>query len=389
MTAGAAADGMRVICLITHNEPGGALNALFRLAEELARRGHRVDVWPLYGCEDEAPHIVPCSVVLPRSTPGLFGYARIIARLVQRLRATRPDAVVSFLPFANVAGQLAALMSGVPNRVASQRNPSGTYGRFMRVGDRIVGSIGVYTRNIANSDSVRSSFGGYPRSYVKRLLVVHNGLTWPPSGKARSAARAKFGLPIDDPVIVNVARMSRQKNQSLLLHVASRLPAVHLAIAGDGELRKALRDQAAHLNIEGRVHFLGLLDQASVADLLAAADLFVHPSRFEGHSNALLEAMNAGIPILASDIAPQVETLCGHAGEPAGRLLDADDEAGWTKAIESLLNDAGQRRRLAARARERAADFSIERMADGFERAIRCAARPPPDLQIEPRSAER
>jgi len=236
---------------------------------------------------------------------------------------------------------------------------------------------------------VRCSFGGYPRSYVKRVLVVHNGLTGPPSRETGSAARAKFGLPIDDPVIVNVARLSRQKNQSLLLRVVSRLPGVHLAIAGDGELRDALRDQAARLNIQGRVHFLGLLDQASVADLLAAADLFVHPSRFEGHSNALLEAMNAGTPILASDIAPQVETLCGPAGEPAGLLLDADDEPGWTKAIESLLNDAEQRRHFAARARERAADFSIEKMADGFERAIRCAARSAPDLQIEPRSVER
>ncbi len=389
MTPGAAAAGLRVICLITHNEPGGALNALFRLAAELARRGHRVQVWPLYGRVDEGTHVVPCSIVLPRSTPGLFGYARIVARLVRRLRATRPDAVVSFLPFANVAGQLAALMSGVPNRVASQRNPCGTYGRFIRAGDRIVGSIGIYTQNIANSDSVRSSFGGYPRSYVERLLVVHNGLTWPPSGKAKPAARAKFGLPVDDPVIVNVARLSRQKNQALLLRVMSRLPGVHLAIAGDGELRDVLREQAARLNVHGRVHFLGLLDQESAADLLAAADLFVHPSRFEGHSNALLEAMNAGTPILASDIASQVETLCGHAGEPAGLLLHADDEVGWVEAIKNLLDDAEQRRRFAARARERAADFSIERMADGFERAIRCTARSAPDLRIEPRSVER
>lgn len=378
MTVPVAGARLRLICLVTHTNSGGAQQALSRLSDELRRRGHAVDVWSLYGQPGGEGRIV-----LPQTAPGAFGYVRIIWRLARVLRSAGPDAVISFLPLANVAGQFAAWVAGVPRRVASQRNPFWTYQPIMQLCDRIAGSVGLYTRNVANSESVRDSFARYPSAYVRRLTVVHNGLAWCPSPLSRTAARAKFSLPIDEPVIVNIARLSEQKNQAFLLRVLRRLPRTHLAIAGDGELRDALRNETARLRIAERVHFLGLLDQRSIADLLAAADLFVQPSLFEGQSNALLEAMNAGVPVVASDIPPQVETLRGSSGEAVGRLLPVDDEAAWVRELGGLLRDPDLRGRLAARARERAADFTIERMADGFERAILRTSRPPFDLPGE------
>jgi glycosyltransferase involved in cell wall biosynthesis len=240
----------------------------------------------------------------------------------------------------------------------------------MQLGDRVAGSIGLYTRNVVNSESVRDSFAGYPNAYIRRLDVVYNGLAWRQSPLSKTSARAQFGLPLDSYLIVNVGRLSPQKNQSLLLRALQRLPQVHLAIAGDGDLDEALRREASLLSVAERVRFLGRLDQSSVADLLAAADLFVQPSLFEGQSNALLEAMNAGVPVVASDIPPQAETLRGDDGAPVGRLLPANDESAWAMEIGSLLSDPEQRERMAADARRRAGDFTIERMADGFERAI-------------------
>jgi len=322
-------------------------------------------------------------IVLPQPAPGAFGYVRIVWRLARALRSAGPDAVISFLPLASTAGQFAAWVAGVPRRVASQRNPHGTYQPLMQLCDRIAGSAGLYTRNVANSESVHESFADYPNAYLRRLTVVHNGLAWCPSSLSRTAARTKFALPTDGPVIVNIGRLSEQKNQSFLLRVLERLPEAHLAIAGDGELRDALRTEAARLGIAERVHFLGRLDQPSIADLLAAADLFAQPSLFEGQSNALLEAMNAGVPVVASDIPPQVETLRGSGGEAVGRLLPVDDESAWVRELGGLLRDPDLRERLAARATERAADFTIERMADGFERAILWTARPPLNLPGE------
>jgi glycosyltransferase involved in cell wall biosynthesis len=384
MTVPVAGAQLRLICLVTHTHSGGAQQALSRLSEELRRRGHMVEVWALYGRPCDDGHIAYSRIVLPQPAPGAFGYVRIVWRLARALRLAGPDAVISFLPLACTAGQFAACVAGVPSRVASQRNPHWTYQPFMQLCDRIAGSTGLYTRNVANSESVRESFAGYPSAYLRRLTVVHNGLSWRPSSLSRADARAKFLLPVDVPVIVNVARLSAQKNQSLLLRVLERLPHAHLAIAGDGELGDALRTEATRLGIAARVHFLGRLDQPAVADLLAAADLFAQPSLFEGQSNALLEAMNAGVPVVASDIPPQVETLRGDDGEPVGRLLPVDDATAWVREIGDLLHDPGLRRRLAARAGERAADFTIERMADGFERAILWTARPPFDLPSEP-----
>jgi glycosyltransferase involved in cell wall biosynthesis len=360
---------LRLVCLVTHNSPGGAQQALLRLSDALRSRGHAVQAWSLYG-EPVGDGAAVDRIVLAQSAPGVSGYARIMWGLARTLRRQRPDAVISFLPLANIAGQLAALVAGVPRRVASQRNPFWTYHPAMQLFDRFAGSIGVYTRIVANSESVRDSFAGYPNAYVRRLAVVYNGLAWRPSLRSRAGARAQLGLPPEPLLIVNVGRLSAQKNQALLLRAVQRLAQIHLAIAGDGELEEALRREAAQLNVAERVHFLGQLDPSSVADLLAAADLFVQPSLFEGQSNALLEAMNAGVPILASDIPPQAETLRGEDGAPVGRLLPVDDESAWAAEIASLLSNPERRARMAARASRRASDFTIDRMADGFERAI-------------------
>jgi glycosyltransferase involved in cell wall biosynthesis len=360
---------LRLVCLVTHNNPGGAQQALSRLSDGLCARGHAVQVWSLYG-EPRRDGPMVDRIVLARSAPGIAGYVRVVWRLARALRSHRPDAVISFLPLANIAGQFAAWIAGVPNRVASQRNPFWTYHWVMQLADRVAGSIGLYTRNVANSESVSDSFAGYPNAYVRRLAVVYNGLAWGPSPLSRNSARAQFGLPVHFPLIVNIGRLSPQKNQTLLLRAVQKLPQTHLAIAGDGELDEALRREAALLNVAERVHFLGRLEQSSVADLLAAADLFVQPSLFEGQSNALLEAMNAGVPIVASDIPPQAETLRGDNGAPVGRLLPIDDVGAWATEIGSLLGDPEQRERMAARARRRAGDFTIERMAEGFECAV-------------------
>jgi glycosyltransferase involved in cell wall biosynthesis len=94
--------------------------------------------------------------------------------------------------------------------------------------------------------------------------------------------------------------------------------------------------------------------------------------------------MNAGVPVVASDIPSQVETLRAGGGETVGRVLPVDDEAAWVREIGDLLRDPDRARRLATRANERAADFTIARMADGFERAILWSATPHSDLPAAP-----
>jgi glycosyltransferase involved in cell wall biosynthesis len=316
---------------------------------------------------------------LEEAQPGLAGYLRIFVRLLQQLKSVRPDAVITFLPLACTFGQTSAWLAGVRCRIASQRNPNWSYGRIMQSCDRLAGTLGIYTSNVANSRFVLDSFMSYPRSYRRRMAVVHNGIEWRPSTLDSEQARQKFKLPPQDPIIVTIGRLTEQKNQALLLDALLRLPTAHLAIAGDGELRQSLTDKARSLGVMDRTHFLGTLVPTDVPDLLRAADIFALPSRYEGQSNALLEAMNAGLPILASDIPPQAETLGGNGEQPAGWLLPLDNPASWAQVIEELIDDHNLRARMGKLARNRVSVYSLEGMGDGFEKVIHQALYPKVD----------
>jgi glycosyltransferase involved in cell wall biosynthesis len=156
----------------------------------------------------------------------------------------------------------------------------------------------------------------------------------------------------------------------MLLTVAARTPEVFLVLAGDGEDRRGLERHAQALGISERVVFLGRLPAGSVPELLDAADVFAQPSVYEGHSNALLEAMAAGLPILASDIPSQRETLTDDAGQLCGLLLPLDDSESWAKALQQLAKDPGARSKLGLAAADCSTAFTIERVAAAFEVAI-------------------
>ena len=359
-----------VVAIITHFDPGGAQHAIMSLSRELRSRGHSVELWGLYS--KAPPGIIPpdAKVLLNRSDTALRDYALIFYRLLKELRAVRPDAVVAFLPLACVMGLFGARLLGVRSRVASQRNPSWTYNRPMRILDKLVGSLGFYTSNVANSHSVKESFNSYPRPYRRLLTVVYNGVLSRPSVLQPMEARQKFGLPEKVTLIVTIGRLSEQKNQALLLDMLVRLSDVHLVLAGDGPLRERFEARANDLGLRSRTHFLGTVENEQVPDLLRATDIFALPSLYEGQSNALLEAMSAGLPILASDIPPQAELICGDHQAPAGRILPVNDPLAWARTVQELVENLELRNRLTASARARAAAFTFERMADGFEHAI-------------------
>ncbi len=169
-----------------------------------------------------------------------------------------------------------------------------------------------------------------------------------------------------------IGRLTSQKNYSLLIEAFTGVPEGLLIIAGEGPLRASLEAQVVASGLAGRVMFLGAIDRAAVRRLLRAADVFVQPSLFEGQSNAVLEAMHAALPIVASDIAEQRETLVDPGtGEAAGLLVPPDDAQAWTRALNDLHAHPQWRASLAAAASERVERrFGLNRMIDGFEAAL-------------------
>lgn len=364
---------MKVITVITQMEGGGAQNASIRMAQELRKRGHQAETCFLYvkrGVYSGYDHVKVMSPTAPR---GPLDYLRIFASFVGYVRSERPDAIIGFTYYANIFGAVAGLLAGVKLRVASQRNPSWTYPRAGRVLDRIVGSLGGYTGNIAVSRAVLDSFAAYPASYLKKMTVVHNGIPHREATLPRIEARKRYGLPLHDKLLVTTGRLSFQKNHEVLLRAIAGLPEVHLAIAGGGELEEELRRLRDALGMQERVSFVGELHPEEIPEFLSAGDLFVFPSRFEAFGFSVMEAALAGMPLLVSDIPALREILdrWEDGGGAAAIFLPAEEDGSWSEAVALLLEDQALRRSYCDAARERSRRFTLERMVDGYEALLR------------------
>jgi len=207
----------------------------------------------------------------------------------------------------------------------------------------------------------------------ERISVIHSAVEPPanPSGSAeRSAARARLGLT-DQATIGIVAALERRKGHDVLLRALVRLreavPRLRCLVCGDGSERASLERFAQELGIRGLVRFLG--EQRQVANVLAALDVFVQPSRYEGLGVAVLEAMAAGLPVVAARVGGIPETV--REGE-TGLLVAKEDPEALAAAITELLQDPARAARMGAEGRRRVlAEFSMEAMTDRYERLYR------------------
>lgn len=202
---------------------------------------------------------------------------------------------------------------------------------------------------------------GLPR---ERIQVIHNGIPIPEmAGVDRAKARLACGLDVEGLLVLAVGNLYAVKDHATLLRAAALLPGVHFAIAGRGEEEANLRALARELSIESRVHLLGLRDD--VDRLLAAADVFVQPSRSEGLPLAILEAMGHGLPVVATRVGGMAEAIV--EGE-TGRLVEPGQPEALADALRVLLEDADRRRRAGEAGRARAvSQFSVEGMALRYE----------------------
>ena len=364
-------DARRILILVSFVNLAGAQIAALRLARGLRDRGYDPRVVFLYEVSSIPKPDHPYEVLLAGAKPGVGGYAFLVGAVTRLVRQERPDVVLTFMPFASVLGQAAAVAAGVQRRVISHRVPVATVRPVWRLLDTVWAWSGIYTDVIAVSDGVRQGCRAYPARLRQRMAVVHNGLfDWQPSRLDREAARQLFGIADGALALVSVGRLAPQKNYALLLRVLQHIDNVILLIAGEGAEREALETLAHQLEVTGKLRFLGALSRDAVPNLLAAADVFVQSSTFEGQSNALLEALQAGVPIVANDVPEQRETIAEEDGATAGALVPLNDVDAWVAAIERLRKDTAAAcvaREVAAR---RAQLFRFDKMVSGFERVL-------------------
>jgi len=258
--------------------------------------------------------------------------------------------------YANIFALPAAALAGVPVRLGSRRelNPDKTPTQIalQRHAYRCAHAV------VANSCAAKTQLEreGVPQS---RIRVIPNGVT------AERFSPVTGVRPVR--TIVTVANLRPEKAHEILFEAAARLASSHpelsFVIAGDGPRASELRALADRLGIGRRVEFLGHVED--VPALLRRADAFVLPSRSEAFPNAAIEAMAAGLPVIASATGGLLD-LIDHGR--TGLLVPPGDPAALAGAIASLVADPARAARLGTAAREDAAErYSFGRMVRSFE----------------------
>jgi glycosyltransferase involved in cell wall biosynthesis len=258
-------------------------------------------------------------------------------------------------------GARAARAAGVPAIVQTQHQPwllrspakRPSFFHGLREVDRL----------IAVSQAQRRTYEriGVP---VERFCTVPNGIGARGAGPGRRAARQTLGLDLDQPVVMTVGRLAPMKGHRHLIEstpdLLARFPGLAVLIVGEGSLREQLAGQADALGVGGCVRLLGHRPDARM--LLDAADVFVLPSLHEGMPLVALEAMEAGLPVVATRVIGSEEVVV-H-GE-TGLLTRAGSAPALGGALAELLADPALRARLGRAGRRRYVDhFTRRRMAE-------------------------
>jgi glycosyltransferase involved in cell wall biosynthesis len=197
----------------------------------------------------------------------------------------------------------------------------------------------------------------------QKITVVHNGIPdFQTTPEARQSIRREWGLEPAHVAIGVASRLDPVKGLEYLVEafaiIAQKHPTTRLVLMGDGTVRTTLESQAAHLGIHERVVFAGM--RSDVPQCLTALDIFALPSLAEYHSIGLLEAMRAGLPIVATDVGGNTESV--RDGQE-GLIVRPADASGLADALGRLLSDTVLSTRLGEAARQRfSTEFTEEAM---------------------------
>jgi glycosyltransferase involved in cell wall biosynthesis len=355
-----------VLFVLTHLSPGGTLEIMILIAGELRALGLRVEIVSLYRGTGADVRALDCDVLVDQEQLGIGGYVKAFFKLAKRTRATRPAAVLSFMPVANVLGAISATLSGVRCRIASHHQTRTAQHVAVRIFDWVLGSLGIYRHAVAVSQSVRASFSKYPRAYLERVHVIPNAIRPVSPCADKSTVRKSLCVAPDATLLAVVGRLVAQKNLLTTIAAISRVPDVHIVLVGEGPLRSEIESYIASAGLQRRIILVGQIDHQAALDVLFASDLFVQLSFFEGRSIALLEALAARKAILASDIASQREAMTMDDGRLAGIVVDPADEDAIAAAVATITQDEGLRRELAARAGALAAGLDPAQMGRDY-----------------------
>ena len=356
---------------------GGAQRVLLDQASWFHAKGWRVLVIFYYDkdgkrSEWQAQYPFPIEVLSTYTRGGgaiknLSGLLPGLLRLDKAIREFKPQAMECFTHDANLIGIPIAWLCGVPIRVATHHGQFVNFSKLCaRLHTAIINSsmtthfvcVSSRARKQALEEGIRDD----------KMRVIFNGVR--PIEKdisIRAETRANLGLQAVDKMVINVGRLVPEKAQHLLIDAAAIVRKhrsdVHFYIAGEGPLQDSLTRQIQTHGLENVFSLLG--NRADIPALLNAADLFVLYSETEGMPVSLMEAMSAGLPVIASDLEGIAEVV---NGADTGTLIPFGDSSLLAKKMVEMLDHPEQSEKQGSNGQKRIQKhFSLDRSCSKYE----------------------
>jgi glycosyltransferase involved in cell wall biosynthesis len=301
----------------------------------------------------------------------LFHLVSGLARLYSLMRREHFQVIEAFTHHANLLGLPVAWLAGVPVRVAvHQGRIEKLPGWLLRLHTWLVNSKMVSCL-VAVSSRLQSYAIEVEGIAPEKIVMIPNGHSLGAPVQISEDDRSRFykelGLDLDGLLVLSVGRLTEQKGHAYLLDaipaIVGQFPNTIFAIAGDGPLRTELEAKTLRLGISKWVRFLGM--RSDVPDLLQMADVFALPSLWEGLPIALLEAMGAGLPVIATRVEGVEEMIVD--GEN-GLLVQPADSESLKTGLMRLLAHLDLRVNLGTAGRALVeSSFSLEQMGKRYE----------------------
>ena len=349
--------------MLTQPTDGGVFEHVAALCAGLSARGHEALV---AGPLDGGPPGLQAETLplgLGRAVSP-WADARVTAATARLVRRVRPDLVHAH---SSKAGAVARIARPAFRRVPLVYTPHGyafagyferaAERRAYRAAERMLAPLATLTLCVCHAERELAESVG-----ARRTRVVHNGVEAP---EPESPAAAVAALREEGPVVGALTLLRPGKGIETLVDAVPRLlesvPGVRVAVAGEGPERGALEERARALGVDHALHLVGATDGAM--PLLAGSDVFVSASWAESFPLNVLEAMAAGVPIVATDVGGTGEAIEDGS---SGLLVPARDPGALADALAALLTDPARAAALGAEARERQRSrFGVDRMIDG------------------------
>jgi glycosyltransferase involved in cell wall biosynthesis len=329
----------KVMFMIWALEVGGAERLLVKLAEYISRGDYDVSVVCISreGVWASDLKQTDVKVICTHKKTGFD--PSILFKLIEIIKSEKPDIVNTYLWTADLWGRLAAILAGVKYIVVTEQNVDVWKRWYHKLLDRILFKWTDYA--ICVSDEVVNFYHNDFNLPLNKLVMIPNAIDISLFDKEidRTKERKKLGVALDDFVFVCAARLHPQKAHHILINAVSYMvksgnKGFKVLLVGEGDLRQQFEEMVHSLKLESYIHFLGL--RQDIPDILLVSDSFVLSSDYEGLSLAILEAMAARLPVVATTVGGNSQII--KEGK-TGLLVPPQDSTSLAQAMSSLLID--------------------------------------------------